>query len=71
MLAATAAPAGRAIPALQGYAAGIIGEFVPSGNAMVVVESVSLIPYGKGRICRIPSPKPMFTINGIAAVNVV
>jgi hypothetical protein len=51
--------------------AGIIGEFVPGGNAMVVVEFVSLIHAGKCQLCRIPPLKPMFTVNGIEGVNVV
>ena len=51
--------------------AGIIGEFIPGGNAMVVVEFVSLIHLGKCWLCR-PSPSnPMFTGDGIVAVNVM
>jgi hypothetical protein len=46
----------RAAAAARGYGArrnsaqfraGIIGEFIPGGNAMVVVEFVSLIHHGK------------------------
>jgi hypothetical protein len=53
------------------FRAGIIAEFIPGGNATVVVEFVSLIHHGKCRLCRRPSSKPMFTADGIVAVNVV
>jgi hypothetical protein len=61
----------RALRKSAQFRAGIIGEFIPGGNAMVVVEFVSLIHHGKCRLCR-PSPsKPMFTADGIVAVNVM
>jgi hypothetical protein len=71
MLATGPARARRACGTPLVCNAGIISEFVPGGNAMVVVEFVSLIHPGKCRLCRIPSSKPMFTVNGIEAVNVV
>jgi hypothetical protein len=52
------------------FRAGIIGEFIAGGNAMVVVEFVSLIHHGKSRLCRLSPSKPMFT-DGIVAVNVM
>jgi hypothetical protein len=50
---------------------GLSEESIAGGNAKVVVEFVSLIHHGKCRLWRIPPPKPMFTVDGIAAVNVV
>jgi hypothetical protein len=41
------------------FRAGVIREIIPGGNAMVVVEFVSLIHHGKCRLCRRSPSKPI------------
>jgi hypothetical protein len=49
-----AARARTALAVLEGKRAGVIGEIVPGGNAMVVAELVSLIHLGK--VSALPHP---------------